>query len=133
LHCEGLIIPVITRQIGASVLIGGDVKITIVGIRHDSTVLLGIDCPRDASIERVAALSSADSFDEESSPAEKFKIIIEAYATTTTDPDETGRQLVRLYQHLDEYCRLKYGRGLTLEEFEQRIKIGAVVPVGGGQ
>lgn len=69
----------------------------------------------------------------EAEPPKKFKIVIEAYATTQTDPDETGRQLVQLYHHLDEYCRLKYGHGITLKEFEQRIKIGAMVPAGGGQ
>lgn len=78
----------------------------------------------------------------EAEPPKKFKIVIEAYATTQTDeayattqtdPDETGRRLVQLYHHLDEYCRLKYDRGITLKEFEQRIKIGAMVPAGGGR
>lgn len=88
---------------------------TVFGPLDDEEQTPGVEVPADAE------------------PPKKFKIVIEAYATTTTDPEETGRDLVRLYHHLDEYCRLKYGRGITLKEFEQRIKIGAMVPTGGGQ
>jgi hypothetical protein len=64
-------------------------------------------------------------------PPKKFKLVIEAYATEQTDPQETARRLVGLYEKLDEYCRLKYGRGLTLKEFEQHVRVGSGVPVGG--
>ncbi len=68
------------------------------------------------------------------SPAEspqKFKFVVEASANEPIDPQEARKNLVGLYEKMDEYCRLKYGRGLTAEEFEEVVKAGTRTPVGG--
>ena len=60
-----------------------------------------------------------------------FRLVIEAHANMQLDASEVADHLVRLCEKLDEYCRLKYGRGLTLREFEQYVRVASPVPVGG--
>lgn len=64
-------------------------------------------------------------------PPKSFRLVIEAYANYQIDAPEVAKRLVGLYEKLDEYCRLKYGRGLTLKEFEQYVRVGSPIPVGG--
>lgn len=57
-----------------------------------------------------------------------FGLAIEVFARETADPEEAANRLVSLYEKLNEFSLLKYGRGLTVEEFEQFVRAGA--PVG---
>jgi carbon storage regulator len=54
---------VLTRKSGESVLIGDDVVVTILEVRGDNSVRIGIDAPRDRRIQRaeiVAGVSQAN-------------------------------------------------------------------------
>jgi hypothetical protein len=46
------------------------------------------------------------------------------------DHDEIGRRLIELYRSLNDYSLLKYGKGLTIGEFEQYINTRELVPEG---
>jgi hypothetical protein len=63
-------------------------------------------------------------------PPNGFKLAIDVYVRETAEPEEVTARLVALYEKLNEYSLLKYGRGLTVEEFEQYIRTGARAPVG---
>jgi carbon storage regulator CsrA len=143
---EGHHILVLTRRDGESVIIAGDIRITVVSI-GPGRVKLGIEAPPHTRVDRQEIYdklnlpSSLESLDRRESvplvveaPAEQprsFRLVIEAYADHQIDPVEVAERLVGLYEKLDEYCRLKYGRGLTLKEFEQHVRVGSRVPVGG--
>ena len=44
---------ILTRDIGESLIIGDDVKITVLpNFQHENTVKIGIDAPREVSVHR---------------------------------------------------------------------------------
>ena len=51
-HCNGeLIMLILTRRIGETLIIGDDVHITVLGIKGNQ-VRLGINAPKDISVHR---------------------------------------------------------------------------------
>lgn len=141
---EGHPILVLTRRPDESVIIAGDIKITVVSIGPDR-VRLGVEAPPHVRVDRQEIYNQLDlpgAFEVLNEPAQtsasevpekspqSFRIVIEAYANEQLDPHEVAIRLIGLYEKLDEYCRLKYGRGLTLKEFEQYVRVGSRIPVG---
>jgi carbon storage regulator CsrA len=128
---EGHPIIVHSRKVGESILIADNIRITVIDIGF-GRVRLGIETPSNVTVHRqeFAPLNEAQppSVDDVLEPPEKFKLVIEVYANEQSDPQEAANRLVSLYEKLNEFSLLKYGRGLTVEEFEQFIRAGA--PVG---
>lgn len=60
---------------------------------------------------------------------ESFELIIEVFARGTDNSAEVASGLVSLYETLNEFSLLRYGRGLTVAEFEQYVRARARVPV----
>lgn len=91
----------------------------------DTPVPPSVFGPLDESEPKPAVVPAA------SQPPKSFELAIEVFARKTADPEQAADRLVGLYEKLNEFSLLKYGRGLTVEEFEQFIRVGAHVPVGG--
>lgn len=142
---EGHLILVLTRRAGESIILAGNIKLTIVSVGAGH-VKVGIEAPPHVRVDRQEIYDKLDLpsvFDplDESDPTpvvgegsaespKSFRLVIEAYANQQIDAPEVAERLVGLYEKLDEYCRLKYGRGLTLKEFEQYVRVGSLVPAG---
>lgn len=53
-----------------------------------------------------------------------FQLIVDAFATDDADPQEVRTRLVGLFRELNDYSLLKYGKGLTIDEFRQYLLAG---------
>jgi carbon storage regulator len=60
---------VLTRKSGESVLIGDDVVVTILEVRGDNSVRIGIDAPRDRRIQRAEIVAGVAAANREASSA----------------------------------------------------------------
>lgn len=60
---------VLTRKSGEKVLIGDDVVVTILEVRGDNSVRLGIEAPRDRRIQRAEIVAGVTEANREASDA----------------------------------------------------------------
>lgn len=60
---------VLTRKSGEKVLIGDDVVVTILEVRGDNSVRLGIEAPRDRRIQRAEIVAGVTEANQEASTA----------------------------------------------------------------
>jgi carbon storage regulator len=60
---------VLTRKAGEQVLIGDDVVVTILEVRGDSSVRIGIDAPRDRRIQRAEIVAGVAQANREATSA----------------------------------------------------------------
>jgi carbon storage regulator len=60
---------VLTRKSGESVLIGEDVVVTILEVRGDNSVRIGIEAPRDRRIQRAEIVARVTEANREASTA----------------------------------------------------------------
>jgi carbon storage regulator len=68
---------ILTRRISESIIIGDDVKLTVLGVKGNQ-VRIGIDAPKDVSVHREEIYMRIKQEKDGNAPA-----------TTPTDPDES--------------------------------------------
>ena len=112
--------------------------VPIVLIRRDLNVLLELarherwtnDTPVPPSV--FGPLEEAQSSREAERPELQSQLVLRAYLGPSADPDAVGEKLVELYEALNDLSIEKYGRGLTVKEFEQLVPTLVPAPTGGG-
>jgi hypothetical protein len=54
----------------------------------------------------------------------QFKLILDSFAADGTDPQEVKSRLIALFNEMDEYSFLRWGKGLTIDDFTQYMLAG---------
>ena len=62
---------ILTRKVGESLMIGGDVTITVLGVKGNQ-VRIGVDAPRDVAVHREEILNRIQG-DDKADPEEENK------------------------------------------------------------
>ncbi|MGB3731800.1 carbon storage regulator CsrA [Microbacterium sp.] len=80
---------VLTRRVGESVLIGGEIEVTLLDIKGDS-VRIGVNAPRETRIQRaeiVEAVGEQNAASAASADADTARVLGEAIARLRGNPD----------------------------------------------
>nr|Q31F93.1 RecName: Full=Translational regulator CsrA; AltName: Full=Carbon storage regulator [Hydrogenovibrio crunogenus XCL-2] len=65
---------VLTRRVGETLMIGDDIKLTVVGIKSGQ-VRLGIDAPKDVQIQREELLLKNDKAENQAAESLEIEIV----------------------------------------------------------
>lgn len=91
---------VLSRRTGESVVIGDDVVVTVLEVKGDGAVRLGIDAPRSTRVHRAEVYAAVKAANAEASRAAQRSAGVEqllslvseaASPAASADPDRTGR------------------------------------------